>query len=574
MVVRGGRVDKNRDEFSLNVSHETSGYYIGVREGDGLKPSRISAEHWRTAADAEEALLVGNWSVRPLEAGVTPADRSAAQERIAYAQNKILEREASGAVRVPIERKKEMKETPAQQLESRQDSARRGLSSVVATRRTAVLAENAPKSMDTRRVLLASLVGSAIEWFDFFLYGTATSLVFDALFFPTADPLVSLMLAYLSFALPFFIRPIGGIVFAHIGDRIGRKKTLILTLTLMGVGTTLIGLLPTYAMIGVTAPVLLMVLRLLQGLGLGGEWGGAVLLAFEFAPSERRGFFGSIPQAGIPFGMVLASVCVACASLLPEPAFIAWGWRVPFVFSSGLVVLGLWIRNGIDETPDFKSLKSCGKIARYPVLELLRNYWPRVITAILVKFGETSSFYVFAVFLVSYATKELGYSKDVTLLAIATGALVAALFIPMCGALADRFGRRPIFVVGSLGLIMIAGPFFWRASQRSTLLLFAATVLAIGLVWPLVTATLSTLLAETFPAEVRYSGITFGYQIGAALVGGTAPLIATLLLTADQGRWRWIATFIALSAGVSLTVVSGAGASSAGRRLADNLHRI
>ena len=420
---------------------------------------------------------------------------------------------------------------------------------------------------NSRRVLLASLVGSAIEWFDFFLYGTAAGLVFNKLFFPAADPLVSLLLAYLSFALPFFIRPVGGIVFAHIGDRIGRKKTLILTLTLMGVGTTLIGLLPTYGMVGIVAPILLVVLRLVQGLGIGGEWGGAVLLAFEFAPHERKGFFASIPQAGPPIGMLLSALCVGGASLLSDSAFMSWGWRVPFVLSSGLVVLGLWIRNGIDETPAFKSVKAAGQIVRYPALELLRDHRYRVFTAILVKFGETSSFYVFAVFLVSYGTKELGYAREVTLLAVAAGAFVAAIMIPLCGVLADRFGRRPIFVLGSLGLILFAAPYFWLLSQRSLPMLMTATILAIGLVWPFVTATLSTLLAETFPAEVRYSGISFGYQIGAAPVGGTAPLIAMLLLSADHGQWRWIAAFIALSAAISLAAVTRAGTSIAVERM-------
>ena len=307
----------------------------------------------------------------------------------------------------------------------------------------------------------------------------------------------------------------------------------------------------------------------MQGLGLGGEWGGAVLLAFEFAPHERKGFFASIPQAGVPIGMLLSALCVGGASLLPENDFMSWGWRVPFVLSSGLVVLGLWIRNGIDETPDFKSLKAAGQIARYPALELLRAHRYGVLTAILVKFGETSSFYVFAVFLVSYATKELGYSRDATLLAIAAGAFVAVIMIPLCGMLADRFGRRPIFILGCLGMIMLAAPYFWLLSQRSLPMLFVATILAIGLIWPFVTATLSTLLAETFPIEVRYSGISFGYQIGAALVGGTAPLIATLLLSADHGKWRWIAAFIALSAATSLASVRSAGTDRAVARVGE-----
>ena len=405
------------------------------------------------------------------------------------------------------------------------------------------------------RVLSASLVGSAIEWFDFFLYGSAATFVFNKLFFPAADPLVSLLLAYLSFALPFFIRPLGGVIFAHVGDRIGRKRTLVVTLSLMGVGTALIGLLPTYAMVGITAPILLVALRLIQGIGLGGEWGGAVLLAYEYAPPERRGFFGSVPQAGVTVGMLFATLFLGAASLLPDRAFLAWGWRIPFVLSAGLVFIGLWIRNGIDETPDFKAIQASGRVARFPVLDLLRNYRRDVLTAILVKFGETGSFYIFAVFLVGYATKELGYTRLTALAAVAAGALVATAMIPVCGHLSDRIGRRTTFRIGLTGLIVFAGPYFWLLSQRSTFSIVFATVIAIGFVWPFVTASLSAVLAEMFPPEVRYSGISLGYQIGGALVGGTAPLVATLLLAVDHGRWRWIAIYIAVISAISLLAV-------------------
>jgi MFS family permease len=407
-----------------------------------------------------------------------------------------------------------------------------------------------------RRVLLASLVGSAIEWFDFFLYGSATPIVFNRLFFPATDPLVSLLLAYLSFALPFFIRPLGGVIFSHIGDRVGRKKTLVLTLSLMGGGTALIGFLPTYATIGVAAPVVLVLLRLLQGVGLGGEWGGAVLLAFEYAPPKRRGFFGSIPQAGVTLGMLLSTLFIGFASLLPDQQFPSWGWRVPFVLSAGLVALGLWIRNGIDETPDFTTLRTEGRVARFPILDLLRSFRRQVLTAILVKFGETGSFYMFAVFLVSYATTTLGYSRATTLTAIAVGAFVATVTIPLCGLVSDSLGRRRVFLAGCAGLIAFSAPYFWLLTQRSTFCILLASVVAMGLIWPLVTATLSTLLAEMFQAQVRYSGISFGYQIGAALVGGTAPVVGTLLLAADHGRWRWIACYIASISLVSFIAVS------------------
>jgi metabolite-proton symporter len=407
-----------------------------------------------------------------------------------------------------------------------------------------------------RRVLLASLIGSAIEWFDFFLYGTAAALVFNKLFFPAADPVVSLLLSYLSFALPFFVRPLGGLIFAHIGDRVGRKKTLVLTLSCMGVSTMLIGLLPTYNNVGMVAPILLVGLRLVQGIGIGGEWGGAVLLAYEFAPPGREGFFGSIPQSGASLGMLLSTLFIGVASLLPDRAFMTWGWRVPFVLSAGLVVLGLWIRNGIDETPTFKVVQAAGRIARYPVLELLRKYRREVLTAIFVKFGETGSFYIFAVFLVSYATNELGYSRLTALVAVAAGALVATVMIPVYGLLSDRIGRRSAFLIGSGSLVSFAGPYFWLLSQRSTFYIVVATVVALGLVWSLVTASMCTLLAEMFQPEVRYSGISLGYQIGAALVGGTAPLVATLLLSADHGRWRMIAVYIVVIALISFVAVA------------------
>jgi metabolite-proton symporter len=416
-----------------------------------------------------------------------------------------------------------------------------------------------------RRVLIASLMGSAIEWFDFFLYGSATAIVFNRLFFPAADPLVSLMLAYLSFALPFFIRPLGGIIFSHIGDRVGRKRTLVLTLSLMGGGTTLIGFLPTYAMIGVAAPCMLVLLRLIQGIGLGGEWGGAVLLAFEYAPPARRGLFGSIPQAGVTIGMLFSTLFIGVASLLPDGQFLAWGWRVPFILSAGLVALGLWIRNGIDETPEFKKLQSEGAVARFPVGELLRNYRREVLTAVLVKFGETGSFYMFAVFLVSYATTNLGYSRPTALTAIAVGALIATFTIPLCGLLSDRIGRRPVFLAGSVGLIAFSAPYFWLLSQRSTVCILIASIIAIGVIWPLVTATLSSLLAEMFQPRIRYSGISFGYQIGGALVGGTAPLVGTLLLALDHGRWRWIACYIASISLIScIAVLQSATRTAAG----------
>lgn len=257
-----------------------------------------------------------------------------------------------------------------------------------------------------RRALVASLTGSSIEWFDYFLYGTAAALVFNKLFFPNFDPVVGLLLAYLSFSLTFFIRPIGGVLFAHIGDRIGRKKTLVITLSLMGGATVLIGCLPTYEHIGVWAPILLILLRVIQGLGIGGEWGGALLLAYEYAPANRKGLFGSVPQVGVTLGMLLATLAVSLMAMLPEADFLSWGWRVPFVLSAGLVFLGLWIRHGLDETPDFKKAKASGNVSKMPVVETLRNHWREVLIAAGLKVVETAPFYIFSTFVVSYAVNN------------------------------------------------------------------------------------------------------------------------------------------------------------------------
>ncbi len=263
-----------------------------------------------------------------------------------------------------------------------------------------------------KKVLIASLTGSSIEWFDYFLYGTAAALVFNKIFFPMVDPVIGLILSYLSFSLTFFIRPIGGVLFAHIGDRIGRKKTLVLTLSLMGGATVMIGLLPTYDMIGMCAPALLILMRIIQGMGIGGEWGGALLLAYEYAPEKRKGFFGSIPQAGVTIGMLMATFIVSLMTLFSEEDFLSWGWRIPFLLSSVLVILGLWIRKDIDETPDFQKVKKSGQVAKAPLRDTIKHHWREVLIAAGLKVVETAPFYIFSTFVVSYATTTLTYQKS------------------------------------------------------------------------------------------------------------------------------------------------------------------
>lgn len=406
-----------------------------------------------------------------------------------------------------------------------------------------------------RRVLIGSLAGSAIEWFDFFLYATAAALIFDKQFFPTDDPVVSLLLSYLSLSLTFFIRPFGGVVFAHIGDKIGRKRTLVLTLSLMGGATVAIGLLPTHAQIGVLAPILLIICRIIQGLAIGGEWGGALLLAYEYAPRERRGFFGSVPQTGITVGMLLATIAFGLVSRLPSDAFDAWGWRLPFIASIILVGVGLWIRKGLAETPAFREAREQGTTSELPVKDTFRDHWRSVLVAVGAKVVETAPFYIFATFVVSYATGVLDYQRGTVLNAVSLGALVATGAILAMGALSDRVGRLPVYITGALLIALVAAPFFLLLDLQADWAVYVAVVLALGFVWAPVTATLGTLMSETFSTRVRYTGITLGYQIGAALAGGTAPLFATWLLGEFDNAWWPIALYLVALAALSITAV-------------------
>ncbi|MEI3606078.1 MFS transporter [Pseudogracilibacillus sp. SE30717A] len=408
---------------------------------------------------------------------------------------------------------------------------------------------------ERRKILTASLVGSSIEWFDYFLYGTVSALVFNQLFFVTEDPTVGLLLAYASFALAFFIRPLGGVIFSHIGDRIGRKKTLVLTLSLMGAATFAMGLLPTYAAIGVAAPIILITLRLIQGLGLGGEWGGALLLAVEYAPKEQRGFFGSVPQMGVTIGLVLGTFALSVMTLLPEGSFMTWGWRVPFLLSGLLVVFGLWIRKGIDETPSFKKIQESGEIPKLPIADTFRYHWKEVLIAVGGKVVETAPFYIFGTFIVSYATNNLKFSQTVTLNAVMVATIITTILIPVMGKLSDKIGRKPLYIGGTILMVLYAFPYFWMLHQGSVFFLYLATVIGIGVIWAPITAVLGTMFSEIFSAQVRYTGVSLGYQIGAAVAGGTAPLIATALLLRFNDSYVPVAIYMIFTSIISLVAI-------------------
>lgn len=336
-------------------------------------------------------------------------------------------------------------------------------------------------SATNRRVLVGSLSGSAIEWYDFLLYASVAPIIFNKQFFPTDDPFVAIMLAYFGNALTFFVRPFGGVVFAHIGDRVGRKKTLVLTLSLMGLGTVAIGLLPTYAQVGVLAPALLYLCRIIQGLAIGGEWGGALLLAYEYAPQGRRGLFGSVPQMGVTVGLVLGNLALVLATLLPGDAFESWGWRVPFVLSIVLLAIGLWIRRTLDETPAFKKVRESGQVEKAPLATTLRHHWRAVLVAVCAKAVETAPFYIFVTFTVSYATRHLGYTRTEALNAVLVAALLSTALIPFFGKLSDRFGRRAVYLCGVVALVAVTVPYFLMLDTGSVLMLYLGCALALGI---------------------------------------------------------------------------------------------
>ena len=409
---------------------------------------------------------------------------------------------------------------------------------------------------DRRRALWGSAVGSTIEWYDYFLYGTMATAVFNLHFFPSEDKVVSSLLAFASFALAFVVRPIGGVIFSHVGDRIGRKKTLVITLTLMGVATMLMGVLPDYAAIGVGAPILLTLLRLVQGLALGGEWGGGLLLAVEYAPKNRRGFYGAVPQLGALLGLALGNiVTIGSRAVFPEEAFTSFGWRIPFLLSGVLLVVGLWIRSRIDETPSFRKVRAAGTTQKLPIATVLKHHWREVLTSTGAKFVETSTFFIFATFSLSYAA-GFGYDFGAVLAFVLVGAVLGIGGMLFYGALSDRIGRKKVFLGGSVAVAIFIFPYLAMLSSGNLWLAGTAIVVSFAVIWPTYGSLIGTVLAENFAPEIRYTGASLGYQVGAAIVGGPAPLIATALLAAFMGSWIPVALFVVFCAIVGFISVA------------------
>ncbi len=398
---------------------------------------------------------------------------------------------------------------------------------------------------------LASLVGTVVEWYDFFIYSTAAALVFGHLFFPQASPTAGLMASFATFAVGYLARPLGGVIFGHFGDRVGRKKTLVTTLSMMGGATFLIGVLPTYNTIGVWAPALLVVLRFIQGLGLGGEWGGAVLLAVEHAPPGKRGLNGSFPQVGAPIGLLLATGTYALLGFLPEDDFTAWGWRLPFLFSVVLIVVGLLIRARIAETPSFQRVKQEDAVARMPIMEVLRTQRKEVLQALGMRWAENISFYIFATLLISFATKGVGFSRTTALVAVTIAGAYGIFALPFFAALSDRIGRRKVYIAGAVGVAVAIFPFFWLVQTGNTSLLFLAAVL-MATPWAAMYGPQAGFFAEMFSARHRYSGMSLGSQLASTFAGGPTPLIATALMAAASGSPWPVCVYVIATAIVTL----------------------
>ncbi|GEN34756.1 MFS transporter [Aneurinibacillus danicus] len=400
------------------------------------------------------------------------------------------------------------------------------------------------KKSQTVKAAFSGFIGTAIEWYDFFLYGTAAALVFPKLFFPESDPLVGTLQAFATFTLGFVARPIGGIIFGHFGDKIGRKSMLVITLLIMGIATTLIGLLPVYESVGVLAPALLIVLRLLQGVGVGGEWGGAVLISVEHAPDGKRGFYGSWTQMGVPAGMLLSTVIFALFSALPEEQFLSWGWRIPFLISILLVIVGLFIRLHIMETPAFEKVKESGEKAHLPILEVLKAHPKQVLQAMGARFAENGTFYIFSTFVLTYATTQLEVSRSMVLNGVILATAIEFITIPLFGALSDRIGRRPLYMGGAAFTALFAFPFFWLIDTKSTSLTWMAIVIALAIGHAMMYGPQAAFFSELFGAKVRYSGISMGYQLASIFAGGLAPLIATSLIALTGGDPWGVAVYL------------------------------
>lgn len=414
--------------------------------------------------------------------------------------------------------------------------------------------EDTGQQSSVRQVAVASFVGTALEWYDYFIYGTAAALIFPALFFPGFSTFAGTLASFATFGVGFFARPVGAVFFGHFGDKVGRKAVLVTTLLIMGVATFLIGLLPPYEALGVMAPVILVVLRLLQGFAVGGEWGGAVLMAVEHSPSESRGFFGSWPQMGAPAGLVLSTAAFTPFAALPEEQFLSWGWRVPFLLSLLLIAVGLYIRLKITESPIFSQVRETHTEARAPIIDVVRTYPKNIALGTGARISIDVAFYIFAVYALSYVTEQLGLPSSTVLIGLLIAGVIEIFTIPFFGSLSDRLGQRQVFIGGAVFLGLFALPFFWMLNTEVSIIIWLALVLGLSVGHAAAYGPMASFMARLFGARVRYSGISLSYQLAGILGGALAPLIATLLYAAIEGP-ALIALYMAALCGLTIVCV-------------------
>lgn len=416
-----------------------------------------------------------------------------------------------------------------------------------------------------RRAVVASTIGAALEWYDFTLYGLASAVVLGPLFFPSDDPVISLLGSFASFGVGFFARPFGGFIFGNLGDRVGRRQILVVTLVLMSVSTFLIGVLPTFDSVGFLAPALLVLLRILQGLGAGAEYAGATLLASEYAPDKHRGLISAIPAAGNPVGVILASAVFGAFTLLPGDQFLSWGWRVPFLLSAVLFLVGLWIRVRIAESPVFEAHRAARPAERrVGVFTLLRHYPIPLLKAVMLNAGPNVTSYLPAVYALSYLTGSVGLEPTAGTNALIVGNLGAIVILPIAGIISDRIGRRAVFIFGAVLAAAMSFPFFALLDTGNTLLIWAGYLLMFAVAGHSLLGAQASLLPEQFPTDVRYSGIAVSRELASALVGGTLPFVATGIVALTGGSWgvSLLVLVIALIAGTgALLMREGKGQS-------------
>jgi len=409
-----------------------------------------------------------------------------------------------------------------------------------------------------RTTIFSAIIGTAMEWYDYYLYATAAATLFNKLFFPSYDHLIGTLLAFGSFAIGFFVRPLGSVLFGHLGDRIGRKKVLIITLLLMGGSTTLMGLLPTYAMVGVWAPILLTVLRAFQGLGSGAEYAGAVLMVVEYAPPKKRGLYGAMPYMGVALGLLMSLATFSASSHLSQGAFEDWGWRIPFLLSAVVVALGVILRSTLNETPIFLEMQHKHEVVKAPVKEVFRSSLRPLLCAWGARLGDNSLAYIYESFVIVYVTQQLHMQRSVIVTALMFSTAVQFITVPLFGWLSDKVGRKPVYIAGALISGCAIFPFFLMLKTKELIWIYVGLFLVSSVAKTMMTSAQSPWLAEMFPARVRYTGFALAREVTSPISGGIAPMIAIALLALGNGATHWVSLYVvALAVITAVSVLLG-----------------